>query len=278
MYEGDYMLDLLNKHKKTLFKYILVAFIASLLIVQIPYWIGKWWLIIPTDFEASDVLSFLGDFISAIGTILLGWYAIIQTDKANDTNDRLLAIEEQRYQEDHQPVIVVDSVILHNTSFKNTPLYLDANKQYDTGSRLYYVDAAFEKSVNEERACIEIKITNTGRTGIYNCQIKSISSVPEELKYGIQNIDSFHSASFSLSPSNSMPIHLYVYPNVIERFSIMNLNQIKITLECVNNYNEKYIIALTIKGDCELYSPRYEDMLVPTQHPVVWDVQYSQKE
>lgn len=272
------MLELLKKYKKVIIISIIVVFIVCLLIAQVPFWIGKWIVIIPTDFEPDHILSFLGDYIASIGTILLGWYAIKQTDKANDTNDRLLAIEEQRYQEDHQPVIVVDSVILHNTSFKNTPLYLDADKQYDTGSRLYYVDAAFEKSVNEERACIEIKITNTGRTGIYNCQIKSISSVPEELKYGIQNIDSFHSASFSLSPSNSMPIHLYIYPNVIERFATMKLNQIKITIECVNNYNEKYIISLSIKGNCELFGPRYEDMLVPTPHPTVWDIQYFPNE
>ena len=85
------MLDLLKKHKGIIIKTIIIVFISCLLIAQIPFWIGKWKVFIPTEMDESDILSFLGDFISAIGSILLGWYAIKQTDKANahgaDQND-----------------------------------------------------------------------------------------------------------------------------------------------------------------------------------------------
>ena len=261
------MLDLLKKHKGIIIKTIIIVFISCLLIAQIPFWIGKWRVFIPTEMDESDILSFLGDFISAIGSILLGWYAIKQTDKANNTNDRLLAIEEQRHREDHQPSVIVESVILHNTTFTQTPLHGDKE------SRLYYVDANYEHTVNDERACIEIKIVNTGNTGIFNCQVKTISSFPEEMASGIQNFDEFWSAPFTLLPESSISLHLYTYPNVIERFATRKIKYINLTVNCVNRFNEKYTIFLKLEGNVELHGNRYEDMLGPTPHPIVWEVQ-----
>jgi hypothetical protein len=60
---------------------ILGLFIIPMLLIQIPYWLGKIVVLIPTDFEASDILSYFGSFISALGTVALGAVAIWQNEK-----------------------------------------------------------------------------------------------------------------------------------------------------------------------------------------------------
>ena len=64
------MLDVLKKYKYQVIKYAIIVFIGSLLIVQLPYWLGDIVTIIRTDFEPADILGFLGDYISAFGTIV----------------------------------------------------------------------------------------------------------------------------------------------------------------------------------------------------------------
>lgn len=73
----------MEKYLKYLF-WANVIFVVCLLCVQIPYWIGNRWLIIKTDFTAGEVLSFLGAYGAAVGTIFLGSITIKQTEKAND--------------------------------------------------------------------------------------------------------------------------------------------------------------------------------------------------
>lgn len=88
------IIEWLKIHRKKIILYSFIGFVVvfniGLLFVQVPYWIGNKVPLIKTDFYPEDVLSFLGDFISAAGTIILGIIAIIQTDKAyelaNDAN------------------------------------------------------------------------------------------------------------------------------------------------------------------------------------------------
>ncbi|MBR4035538.1 MAG: hypothetical protein IKJ05_02250 [Oscillospiraceae bacterium] len=89
------MIEWLKTHRKKIILYSLIGFVVifniGLLFVQVPYWIGNKVPLIKTDLYPADVLSFLGDFISAAGTIILGIIAIIQTAKAykltNDANN-----------------------------------------------------------------------------------------------------------------------------------------------------------------------------------------------
>lgn len=255
----------MKKYLKYLFGGIVIFFVC-LLLVQIPYWIGDKYSIIETDFSAGEVLSFLGAYIAAAGTIFLGCISIKQTEQANNTSNRVLGIEERRYKEDHQPVITIDCVNLHNTSFnsvaKNTPY----------AGRVYYVDANYLNTVNDERACFEIKVINTGRTGIYNCVMKGISSSPIELKYSSTNIDLAEAAPFNLAVGATLDLNLFLYPNVIERFAQRKIQNIKVVFECINDFNEKYILTLTISGNIVLIGNRYEEMLVPTPHPIIWEL------
>lgn len=244
-----------------------ILFVICLLFVQIPYWVGDRHLIIKTDFSAGDVLSFIGAYIAAIGTIFLGNITIKQTKQANDISNRVLELEEKRYREDHQPVLTIDCVNLHDESFNS----IAKNVSYE--GRVYYVDAHCLNTINDERACFEIKLVNTGRTGLYNCVVGEISSCPDELKKSLTNLDLACAAPFNLSVGERLDLNLFLYPNVIDRFAKNELQSIKIVIECINNFNEKYRLSFTISGDIILAGNRYEKMLVPTSHPIVWEVE-----
>lgn len=93
---NEYLNKLINYIKKYPIKCICFILLLGLLVplfIQIPYWIGKYYLLINTDFKASDILSFWGNFLTFIATTGLGvlalWQNKIIQDKANDENKKL---------------------------------------------------------------------------------------------------------------------------------------------------------------------------------------------
>ena len=139
------------------------------------------------------------------------------------------------------------------------------------------MDANYLNTINDERACFEIKIVNTGHTGLYNCVIKEINSFPEEFKNSSTNIDSAQTAPFNLGAGERIDLNLYLYPNAIERFAQKKIEKVQILIECLNDFNERYQLTLTIFGNIVLYGNRYEDMLVPTPHPIIWELNCKNK-
>ncbi|SFC41704.1 hypothetical protein [Clostridium uliginosum] len=94
MYED---LDKLIKNmKNNPIRYISLIILLGIVVplfIQTPYWIGNYYLLITTDFKASDILSFWGNFLAFIATTTLGvlalWQNKIIQDKANDENKKL---------------------------------------------------------------------------------------------------------------------------------------------------------------------------------------------
>lgn len=257
------MLEDLKKNKYKIVLCGIIGFLFSLIISEIPYWMGNVKIIVPSDTEAKDILSFLGGYLASVGSMALAWVAIKQTDYANGINDRLLKLQENTYWEMHKPTIAVDYVNLHDELYNNTVL----NKDYN--GRVYYTDVGRLNS-NVQRDCIEIKLINTGRSAIYNCKVKEITSFPEELTYGIENTDSKHSAAFNLLPKESIAINLYVWCDAIKRFALKEIKEISLTFKCINDYNEECNLRLTISGEiCKSAPCLYEGELVATHHPVV---------
>lgn len=259
------ILELLKKYKRKIISYGILCFVICLLIVQIPYWIGDVKTIIWTDFSAEAVLGFLGDFISATGTVVLGWIAMKQTDYANEISDRVLKLEERKYDDDHKPAIILDWVKLHDSSYRE----IAHNVSYQ--GRLYYVNSP-NYGPNTKDGYWEMNIINTGTTGIYNCVVEKVSSVPEELKIDCIAGDSWD-APFNLKPGENMELNLYVNPDIIERYAQKKIESITIRLKCINNFGEKYRITFTVAGRAIEYTNRYEQMLIPTPHSVKWEMQ-----
>ena len=259
------MLDLIKKYKRKIIFYAITVFFIFLLAVQIPYWFGKEIALIKTDFEAPEVLNFLGNYISAFGTIVLGWIAIKQTDKANETSDNVAKLEKAKYDEKHRPSLIIDWIKLHDYEYNYVACNLDFN------GRLHYVDANYEKSVNEERQCFEIKFLNTGHSGIYNCDLIEINSMPKEL---IKDIFSLfkNSDPFVLKSGEELNFNLFVYPNVIDRFALREINKIQLVFSCVNDFNEKYKLIFDIEGAIVFEgNNRCEGFIANGNHPIKWN-------
>ncbi len=75
--------------------FLLIGFFVQT-IIQSFYWIGRW-KGIPTDYSAGEVLSFWGSFFTFLGTFALGALALMQNNRLNKINERLLEIEEAKF-------------------------------------------------------------------------------------------------------------------------------------------------------------------------------------
>ena len=91
-----------------------------------------------------------GDLITFVGTIVLGYVAYRQTNKANETSDRLLSIEEMRYKLELRPFFMI-------TDYKAyAKKKIDLIKNPDK----VYISIAGE-DVENDVLCIELALTNT---------------------------------------------------------------------------------------------------------------------
>lgn len=258
------MLDLIKKYKYKIIFYAIIGFVICLLLIQIPYWIGKEATLIKTDFEAPDILSFLGNYISAFGTIVLGWIAIKQTDKANQISDKVAELERAKYDENHRPSVIIDWVKLHDFEYNNIACKTDFNGQ------LRYINANYEVDSNEQRQCIEIKFINTGHTGIYNCDLFEVNSEPEEFSKSDITLGVMDEP-FVLKTSEEIKFNLFVYPNAVERFALTQIAKINLVFTCVNDFNEKYKMIFNIEGTAICAgNNRCEGQLIECTHPVKW--------
>lgn len=265
------MLEKLKKMKCRIAVYAILCCLVCLIIAEVPYWIGKMRIIITSDTDSGDILTFLGTYLSAMGTVILGYIAIKQTDYANDINNRLLTLEEKSYLETHKPAISVDYIKLHNE------LYDDITKKSGYDGKVYYADIIGEKNEKVPREWIELSLTNSGKSGIYNCKLKEITSTPEKLEYSSYSIYGAHSSAFNLAPKEHVSINLYAPKDVVKCFASKKLEAISLRFYCTNDYNEEYNLKLSIFGEVSVLGAySCEDTLVPTAHPhytkIEWDL------
>lgn len=78
----------------------LIASVVFLLVVQILF-------SIPAPCKWLDAVWEAGDLISFVGTMVLGYVAISQTERANKMSERLMDIENNRYKLDIRPFVIL---------------------------------------------------------------------------------------------------------------------------------------------------------------------------
>ena len=104
-----------------------------------------------TMWGAEDVLSFYGDYLSFLGTLILGAITVFQTKKANDISDRLLHIEENRDRQEETPFVVVCNWMAVPKE-KNEIIY---------SPQMLYVGVDEETN---KYICLQLEFVNTSRT------------------------------------------------------------------------------------------------------------------
>ena len=87
------VLKWINEHKKLSVLLIVIIVFMPIIVIHFLFKIktGCYW--ITPKWGAGDVLGYFGDVLSFVGTIILGYVAICQTQKANNISEKLMEMD-----------------------------------------------------------------------------------------------------------------------------------------------------------------------------------------
>lgn len=122
----------------------LIGTLLFLILVQIVFSIPCW------PFEWAWTA---GDLISFVGTMVLGFVAVTQTQKANSMSERLMQIEENRYRLETRPFVIVSEVkayILNFSQIRDNPdkLYIVIGDLGQDGAEIIGLGMRFVNTTN----------------------------------------------------------------------------------------------------------------------------------
>lgn len=161
--------DWITKHKKTTIVLLMLIIILPIVIIHILF---KWksncyW--IEAEWNAGDVLGYFGDVLSFVGTVVLGYIAVKQTERANKLNKELLLIEKNKIKpvfnivQDELYKIFIDAAMQEEISkIKENDLSLNILYPYMPRT-----------GMETSSALIKLKVKNTGGTTISRMYIKT---------------------------------------------------------------------------------------------------------
>ena len=87
------LLSWIEKNKKKTIVIITGIIIVPMLLVHILFKIKTGCYLLQADWESGDMLGYFGDVLSFLGTIVLGYVAIRQTEKANAISEKLMEMD-----------------------------------------------------------------------------------------------------------------------------------------------------------------------------------------
>lgn len=140
----DKILKWIEKNKKITVVFCCILIFLPIIAIHFLFKIKTGCYLIEAEWEPGDILGYFGDVLSFLGTVVLGYVAISQTEKANNLNEELLNIEKRKV----KPCVDIQSTHLYK-------IYL-SDDMYKSFSEKERVD----------RMTIELLYTNKPRTGI----------------------------------------------------------------------------------------------------------------
>lgn len=164
------LLKWISEHKKiTLFFCLLLVFLP-IIVIHILFKIKTDVYWIQAEWEAGEILGYFGDVLSFIGTLVLGYIAISQTEKANTLNEELLNIEKDKI----KPCVDIDGSHLHK-------IYLaeDMYKQFSEKDRTdrMVIEVLYKQNprsgIDTDSALVELEILNSGGSDIRRIYVQS---------------------------------------------------------------------------------------------------------
>lgn len=177
--------------------FCLVAFIITLcvpIIINETYKVGRGYV---TLWDAADVLSFYGSYLSFIGTVVLGIVAIYQNKKAHQLNEQMQRLQQAQF----VSMISVNKLEINKRSFQY-PEYANLNMEiFETldltangfkSNECYHIDVQF---FNSSQFPIVQIIVHAGKRDNINCMLWGLSPhkesaiyIPEQGEQGIRFI------------------------------------------------------------------------------------------
>jgi len=229
------------------------------------------------EWDAGNSLEFYGSLIGAGGTIVLGCVAYWQTKRANaqaaaanDISSTLLKIEQQRYEMDLRPLVIVNSCTADIQDHFDI-LKQNSEMRYDVNEKELRINVLFEDDKNEivaktieakpsgnEVLCIKLSLLNTTNSIIafqYNGMIETKASAPFDTKRvtagGLnQRID-----SISLVPGEAGALTLYAPEEKWEA----HRSVFTIVLVLMNRHGEKYLHSFNFALYAIGTSPKWDE-------------------
>ncbi len=167
----DKILKWIENHKK---QCVLICCIIIVVPILATHGLFKWhsgqrWL--EAEWTAGEALSYFGDILTFIGTVVLGYIAIFQTQKANKINEKFLAIEEEK----QKPYFDVLTTELYKI-YLNDKIY-EQFWTLDRAERMIMqiiYESQPRSGITEDLALIELQVVNRGGSDITNIFVRNI--------------------------------------------------------------------------------------------------------
>ena len=157
-------------HKKITIILLLLMIFGPMILIHILYKIHLNCYWIESDWTSGELLGYYGNVLSFIGTIVLGYIAIMQTENANKINGEFLEIEKNRI----KPCLNISTSKLYKIYLEN---HIEEMNRICINEAII-LNLLFPKEPRtgciDHRALIELEVYNSGGSGIKNITIKDI--------------------------------------------------------------------------------------------------------
>lgn len=165
----DKFVKWIEKNKK---KVVIAGFLLIFLPVIIIHFLfkiesGCYW--IEATWTSGDILGYFGDVLSFLGTVVLGYVAISQTEKANKLNEELLQIEKKKIQPCFDVKPHLYNIYLADDMNK---VFLDTERQGKMMIELTYAKNP-RTGIVVDCALLELEAFNSGGSDIRQIYVKS---------------------------------------------------------------------------------------------------------
>lgn len=169
-------------HKKETVWIMLALICLPIVVIHILFKLKTNCYLIQAEWGPGDVLGYFGDVLSFLGTVVLGYVAITQTERANALSKDLLELEWKT----RQPCLYVDGNEYYKlyTEEEDVEHYFGSVGKDSLKIRAYYVDKNNRTGITMPLAVMVFNIKNTGGSDICKIAVKSqycyLSATPPE--------------------------------------------------------------------------------------------------
>lgn len=158
-------------HKKQMIILIIAIIILPMIVIHFLFKIKTNCYWIQAEWDAGEVLGYFGDILSFIGTVILGYIAIAQTEKANQLNEELVKIEKNRI----KPCLEISSMQSYKI-FMAEDMYKKLDEIY--GNAVMQMNLLYTShprtGIETNSVLIELEVCNSGFSDIRRIFVKNL--------------------------------------------------------------------------------------------------------
>lgn len=222
--------------------FYLIAFIISLVIpvvINEAYKVGKGYI---TLWNAADVLAFYGEYLSFVGTVVLGMVAIYQNKKAHQLNEQMQKLQQAQF----VSMVSVKSLEINKRSakypnFMNQNMreieILDLTAEGFQSTNCYHIDIEFANS--SQFPIVQI-CAHAGTRKNVNCIVWGMVEVKESAIY---------------IPEQGKQAIRFIVPS--EVFEAENNYQLPLSIDFINIFDYRTVATIYL-SDLENKTKRNE--------------------